>query len=391
MPTLKIAHVVESGGGGVARHILDLCAGQLANGHALTIVYAPARAEPAFLAGIRELRGVRIRQLGMWRSVGWHDIRSRRQLTRLIESEGPFDVLHGHSSKAGALVRLLPTRLPGVRVYTSHALRTMDPTLGKPARVFYGTIERVLTNYRCDALIVGSQQERQAALDIRVAPSRIALVLNGIVTPTLPSRAEARALLKLPADPDISVIGFVGRFVHQKAPERAVRALAAMRNPGAYLALLGDGDLEGRIRAVAGELGIADRVIIHSGLDGQYHMPAFDVLLVPSRYESMGYVFLEAAAAGIPIVSTPVGVAEDVIRPGLNGSIVPNTDAPQPFAAELQKWLDSAKRLTKGKVARSGGASITAEAMVDATLSVYSRALMQVGPRRSGAAIFKKA
>ncbi len=327
----------------------------------------------------------------MRRSIGWRDARSWLQLSRLIRSEGPFDILHGHSSKAGALVRLLPARLPGVRIYTSHALRTMDPTLGNPARFFYGTIERLLANYRCDKWIVGSLQEQQAALDIKVTPSKITLVSNGISTPMLPSRSEARALLQLPSDPDVSVVGFVGRLVHQKAPERAVHALAAMKNPRTYLAMLGDGELEGSIQAIAGEVGVADRVIIRSGLDGQYHMPAFDVLLVPSRYESMGYVFLEAAAAGIPIVSTPVGVAADVIHPGRNGSIVADTEDPRAFAVELQKWLDSVKRTPGGKIAYPDGATITAEAMVNATLSVYSLALMRAGARRLNDAVLKRA
>ena len=80
----------------------------------------------------------------MKRAVGPSDWSSLRVLTKLVRETGPYDILHGHSSKAGALVRLLPRSLPGARIYTPHALRTMDPEISWPAALIYGSAERLL-------------------------------------------------------------------------------------------------------------------------------------------------------------------------------------------------------------------------------------------------------
>lgn len=114
----------------------------------MTAVYSPLRAESRFVDELLALPLHEIIALDMHRAVGPWDLASYRALGRLIRDKGPFDIVHGHSSKAGALTRLatLPGRNPPV-LYTPHAFRTMDPTLGSKGRLVYGGVERLLDDF----------------------------------------------------------------------------------------------------------------------------------------------------------------------------------------------------------------------------------------------------
>ena len=125
--TLKILLVLEAAGAGVGRHVVDLVAGLLARGHAVDVVYSPARAEASFVAQLEALQGaLTVRELPMQRSVGIRDLAAARGLRRLIRAGGPYDVVHAHSSKAGALLRLAAIGLPARRFYTPHAFITLE-------------------------------------------------------------------------------------------------------------------------------------------------------------------------------------------------------------------------------------------------------------------------
>ena len=62
-------------------------------------------------------------------------------------------------------------------------------------------------------------------------------------------------------------------------------------------------------------------------------LQAADLFVFPSEYEGFGLSIVEAMAAGLPIVTTPVGAATEVVRPGSNGWLVPVADAPALAAA----------------------------------------------------------
>jgi glycosyltransferase involved in cell wall biosynthesis len=107
-------------------------------------------------------------------------------------------------------------------------------------------------------------------------------------------------------------------------------------------------------------------------------MPAFDVLAVPSRYESLGYVLLEAAVAGIPMVSSPVGVAADVIEAGRNGIIVPNVDDPNAWSTAINRVTEPQALEEAFNCARDRNFSFSIEKMVDEIEDVYKSAALRI-------------
>ena len=140
---MRIAHILEATTGGAARHVVDLSAQLIENGHAVSLIYSPLRADSSFEAEIASLAYEHLVRLPMRRAVGPWDILAARSLRLVLNNLGPFDVIHGHSSKAGALARLAAPQ-GQARIYTPHAFRTMDPTTGRLGSLIYGGAEALL-------------------------------------------------------------------------------------------------------------------------------------------------------------------------------------------------------------------------------------------------------
>ncbi len=372
---LRILQVIEPSGGGSGRHVVDLTRGLAAGGEKVSVVYSPVRADPWFPQALASIELERLEPLDMWRSIGPRDLGSALRLSAFIRQHGPFDIVHGHSSKAGALTRLVAPREAG-RIYTPHAFRIMDAALSGPGRLLYGQIEHWLAA-RTDLVLVGSEQEFQAALEIGVAEAKLRLIPFGIDPGPLPSRLQARATLGLNADDP--VVGFVGRLEPQKAPERAVTAVAAMADKRTRLVVIGEGALLEQTQEEARRAGLAERVLFAMAIDGQMAMPAFDALIVPSRYESFGYVFLEARAAGIPIVTSAVGLAAEASEQGPDMIVVESPDDPIAWAAALETML-ARGRAAEARDARPGR---SVERMVREIRAVYTEVAEAPGKARA--------
>lgn len=136
--------------------------------------------------------------------------------------------------------------------------------------------------------------------------SRVKMVKNGVelehfaYDPAM--RAKVRGELKLE---DAFVVGHVGRFAYQKNHEYLLDAFAAMRRrvENARLLLVGEGVLFDEIRAKAARLGLEKDVIFYGASNGVGKlMQAMDLLALPSRFEGLPVVGVEAQAAGLPVL-----------------------------------------------------------------------------------------
>ena len=383
---MKVALVIETSGGGSGRHVIDLADGLIRLGAEVHVVYSRLRKESAgFVTELENLPGVRVQPLDMRRSPHISDIGAIRRLRAYIESNGGFDVLHGHSSKAGAVARFaaIGTKI-GAVIYTPHAFRTMDPYLGKFERLVYGSIERVLGNFLTDLLIAVSEDERQHAISLGIRAEVIRTILNGVALPRRIERGLARDSLGI-GDDEVCV-GFVGRFVEQKAPELLIDAFGAVAAdfPKSKVVMVGSGELEGSIRARISRHHLERRVTILTGLKGQDVMPAFDVLVMPSRYEAMPYVLLEAVSFGVPIIVTEVGGASTVVHDGENGFVV-RRDDPAAIAEKLRILIESIE--TRERMRRAAlqiREQFSLDAMISRTVDAYESAL-RAPQRRVGA------
>ncbi|HEV7870820.1 MAG TPA: glycosyltransferase [Modestobacter sp.] len=149
----------------------------------------------------------------------------------------------------------------------------------------------------------------------------------------------------------------LGRLVERKGQEDAVRALAAV--PAAELVVVGgpptdelDGDPEVcRLRDVAADLGVADRLIF-TGSVSRADVPGWirsaDVVLAVPWYEPFGITPLEAMACGRPVVATAVGGLVDSVADGVTGDLVPPRDAAALGEALAALLADEERRVAYG-------------------------------------------
>jgi glycosyltransferase involved in cell wall biosynthesis len=369
---LRLLEVLEPSGGGSGRHMLDLCRGMVLRGHHVEAVYSPLRAEEAFVRELKSLGLAGVHAVDMARSPGASDIAAHRALRGIIGRDR-FDIIHGHSSKAGALTRL---RLPGAhipRVYTPHAFRTMDPSLGKIGRLVYGGIETLLARHFTDKLICVSEDEYRHALSLGMPAEKLSVVVNGAAPPPADMAATVRASFGIPNH--AFVFGFIGRLSAQKAPLRLVEAFRALasRRPDAHLLMVGSGEMEQDVRTAIADSGLSGRMHLTSAFTGPQAIGAFDLLVMPSLYEAMSYVMLEGAAAGKPILCTAFGGATTVVENGRNGRIIANDGDIVSLAGAMLECAAPERHAVLGAEAQRLASRFSLDAMLDLTESLYLR------------------
>jgi RraA family protein len=375
---LRVLLITEASGGGAGRHVLDLAEGLIARGCDVHLISSPCREDQFFRRRLDHLGAVIHASCPMRRNIHPGDFYSWCQIRRYAGANGPFDIIHGHGAKGGALARLASVASGTAVVYTPHGLVLMDPGVPLRRRLVYHAAEWALARLTRQIIAVSPEEER-FAVGRGFGRRRVVLIPNGIAPIAFPKRAVVRQDLGL--TDDIIAVGFIGRLVEQKAPDVLVKAfaMAACEAPRARLVVVGSGPLERPLRCLASGLGVSDRISWLGERDGASVLPAFDVFAIASRKEGLPYVLLEALAAGLPIVATATAGVELVVQHGANGFIVPS-DCPETFAAALKDLLVDPRRLALfGRASRRRAAAFTAEAMIERTLATYMSCLPEAG------------
>jgi glycosyltransferase involved in cell wall biosynthesis len=365
---LRVLQIVESSSGGTGRHVIDLCGGLAGRGCDVHLLYSTGRIDRLFAERMAQLVGVRSAPVPMRTSIHPSDFFAARAVRKYVGAHGPFDVVHGHSSKGGAVARLAALGTGAAAFYTLHGLIMMDPDLAGWKRRLYLGIERVL-GWGTERIIAVSPEEQRAAAALGLP--RVVLIPNGVGPSELLPRGNARS--EIGASEGERVVGFVGRFVSQKAPHVLLGAMkrVAKQVPDARLAMVGAGPLEASLRAFARREGLDGRVRWLGERDARTVMAGFDVFAIPSCKEGLPYVVLEAMSAGLPVVATDTAGVESLVTTGVNGVVVPCGDVAALGAALVAVARD------RETIARFGAASLrrvarfTVEAMVDRTLAAY--------------------
>jgi glycosyltransferase involved in cell wall biosynthesis len=187
-----------------------------------------------------------------------------------------------------------------------------------------------------------------------LGPERVLVIHNGVVAPERRQAPGAvRAYLGIAAD--APVVGTVARLAPQKRLDRLLRSVAALP-ADVHCVVAGDGEERDSLAALAGELGIADRVhfLGHRDDTGDV-LGALDVFVVSSDREGLSNAMLEALAAGVPVVSTAVSGAEDALEPfagGIAPGIIVGQSGDDLASALLQLLGDAELRGRMAEAAR---------------------------------------
>jgi glycosyltransferase involved in cell wall biosynthesis len=174
---------------------------------------------------------------------------------------------------------------------------------------------------------------------------------------------------------DGRLVGNVARLAPQKGQRVLLEAapLVLRRHPDTRFVLVGDGELREELEQQARSLGIADRVVFTgSRADVPELLASFSVFALPSYFEGFCYAVVEAQAAGVPVVATPVGGVRETVVPGETGLSCEPGD-PASLADGIVRLLDDpdeAGRLA-AEARRRVGERFAVERMVEQTIAVY--------------------
>jgi glycosyltransferase involved in cell wall biosynthesis len=362
---LRILHVTRTPVGGIFRHILDLANGQVDRGHLVGIVAdsltGGERAEAA-LAEIAPRLKLGVHRFAIRREPFPTDVLVWARLMRLARRLKP-DVLHGHGAKAGAFIRFKIPSKHTIRVYTPHGGSLHYP-LNTIKGALYSRLERALMN-STDLFLFESAFARDTYQRTVGTPrGLVRCVFNGVTAEEFDPVVKAA---------DATDIVYVGEFRHIKGADLLIDAVARLHANGkpVTLTLAGDGEELEVLKAQIQKLGLTDAVRFIGHVKARYGFSKGSVLVVPSRGDSMPYVVIEAAAAGIPMVASNVGGIPEIFGPHTEGLFAPNILGAMADAIEIAVD-DPAAALVRAKSLRERiFLHFSQKAMVDGVLAGY--------------------
>lgn len=330
----RVLLVFEPPDGGVAEHVLQL-ATRLPGQGVRVAVAGPAEAVvyPALDAA-----GVPYERLPFGRSLRPGPYARALRRLRALARSGDHDLIHVHSSKAGAVARVaaLGTGVPVV--YTPHCFPFIGPQRARrrvPAAAAEAALARVTA-----AIVCVCDDERRQGLAAHVGPpARLHVIHNGSPPCDPPADADAELAAWAAQGP---TAGCVAALRHQKGVDVLLRAAPRILagRPDTRLAVIGNGPERGALDALHAELGLGERVrFFDFRAPAARQLAELDVFVLPSRWEAFPIAILEAMACGVPQVATDVGGTAEAVQDGVTGRLCPPDD-PEALAAAVGALLD---------------------------------------------------
>lgn len=354
-----IVHVVESFGAGVLSIVADSINRQLSDGHQVSLIYAIREETPADWQALFDPRLTRY-FLPMVRAMHLiHDIQSFWQLLRLSKRLAP-QVMHLHSSKAGALGRLVSLFYRQPKYFFSpHGLSFLQTEGSFLKQQIFLRLEKMLA--WCPATFIACSASEAQHIHQHLT-HRVCIVENAVEATGIPVKVTLNPRLK---------IGSVGRICAQKHPEAFAAIATQCQNLPIDFIWLGAGEAkeEAILRAAGVEVtGWMTRAAVLTTLS------QWDIYLQTSRWEGMPVAVIEAMLAGLaPIVSNVTGNC-DVVVHEQTGFIANNV---QEFIQIIHVLAISPEKiLALGKKARETALSrFSLAQMMDQLYHVYGLSL----------------
>lgn len=313
---LSVLHVAETVRGGIATYFNELHALQAAEFGPENVVYVVPSHHSEDLTEIPDAAIIPFRSSGR---TPLSFCAMAVTVLREVLRRRP-DVVHLHSTFAGAVLRPLLALLPGrpTIVYCPHGW-AFSRDGSRPSRAATRAVERVLAGLT-DQIVCISDSERGAARAYGVGEGRLALVRNGIAT-ARPPRPTTRQ--REDRDDAALRVLFVGRLDRQKGFDLLIDAASELAD-AVTVRLVGSkvvgGDKLAALPPNVEILGWMPRARIEAAYDWA------DIVVMPSRWEGFGLVALEAMRAGRPVLAFRTGALDEIVVDGQTGMLCASPD-----------------------------------------------------------------
>jgi len=322
MKKLRILYGLEAAEGGVLKHLLYLTSNLDVRRFDITVILSDLRGNIEEEIAVMKSNNVRIMKVPMMRSISpFRDLVAFVRIFSLLGNG--YDVVHAHSSKAGALfcVAAWLRRVPKI-YYTPHCFFFQGKT-GLYKFVF--TLLERLIGLFYTGLIVSDNEQREAIAHRLTPLSKIHNINNAIKFDDY-ARVERSTNLRksFGVGPDDILVGAIGRLTLQKDwfTYIYVAMEVVAKQPRVKFMIVGDGELMDSIKHLVRTLNLQDNVMITGYIKDIHRIYSIlDVFVSTSRWEGLPYVFLEAMYYKLPIIATDTGNGAAIIN-GKTGYLV---------------------------------------------------------------------
>lgn len=335
-----IVHVVESFAAGTFRVLQTITNAQVADGHRVCIFYSLREETPVNWQAQFDGR-IMVKPLPMTRRLApLKDLQALKQLFLQLRTLRP-DIVHLHSSKAGALGRICSLLLKGPRWFFSpHGLSFLQSEKQGKVHRFYLWIERLLAH--APATIIACSPS-EAVLVEQYLHRKAVLVCNGIDATLVTERS--------PIKNQVCSIGSAGRLTLARNPGLFAWLAESMAGCGVSFFWLGGGGAIDELQLRKAGVQVSGWLEHEQVLEQMSHL---DIYVQPSLWEGLPIAVLEAMATGLPVLVSDVVGNRDLIQHERTGLI----------AAKPADFLNALERLVKNPDLRARlGAAARAEVL----------------------------
>jgi glycosyltransferase involved in cell wall biosynthesis len=362
---MKILHVLRSPVGGLFRHVVDLANGQIERGHEVGIVAdsttGSAMADAVFAELAPKLK-LGLTRIPIRRNPHPADLAAVWHVARRIAETGT-EVVHGHGAKGGALARLAPAERGLVRAYTPHGGSLHDAVGGQ----LHLLMERMLKPLGRLYLFESAYSRDVYRRKVGEPAGVVSVVHNGVREDELAPVADAK---------DAADIVFLGELRSLKGIDVLIDAMASLRDSGKNLTakFVGEGGERAVLEAKVATLGLAGKIEFCGARPTREALAMGQLVVLPSRAESLPYVVLEAAAASKPLIATNVGGIPEIFGPHADRLVAPGSVGAlaRAIAEALDRSVEARDRtqVLRARIAEKFSVAV----MVDQILAAYSQA-----------------
>jgi UDP-glucose:(heptosyl)LPS alpha-1,3-glucosyltransferase len=374
--------------GGTERQVHMLARDLAADGHEVHVFCRLVRASPPEGVSLHVMPRL---PLGPLLELVLFSAWARRAIAAHERRHGPFDVRHGFGRTLGQDVYRVGGGSHHTYLEHAHALDKppwMRRLLGAtPLQRLKAAMEaRALRGDPAATVITNSAMVRDDLARRHDLPAeRTVVIRNGVDLDLFrPPEPGEREHVRTPwgLDESHEVALMVGSGYARKGVEPALRAVArlAEARPALRLVVAGKDRKLQHWKALAESLDVADRVVwLGPCITPETTYRGADVFMLPTAYDAAANSTLEALASGLPVITSAMNGAAEILEPERHGEIVPTPVHPDDLARALSKWLGRSDRARVAAEVRELATHYPAVSSCERVLAVY-RALVDRKP-----------
>lgn len=301
-----VVQILRAPAGGIRKHVLDIL-DNLSNDNLKQIFVTNIKDSDVDLEYLRNNKNIEMFHVDILESPGIKDLKNLILIYKIL-SDKKVDVLHGHGAKGGLYARILSIFMRAKCIYTPHG-GSLHRVHGRLKNVIYDLIERFLMLFTDIFLFESNYSAEIFSKNIRDPKSKKVINYNGVDMPEIYSNHLYRGGEK------IRFASF-GLLRHLKGHDIFIETCRMLKEKGIPFSytIYGNGEFGLALKELILKYKLSDDIKIfnYSG-NVCFEMQKYDFVVHPSRFESFGYVPVEAMSVKVPVIVSHEGGLKEVV------------------------------------------------------------------------------